>query len=188
MLATLLIELRRNTRLRIGLGLIVAILLSYASLWLNDYEKQLKNDYQSVISHLNRLQAIASQTQWDRRAAQVHQLRTQLEAQLWRANSKGLAQATFQEWLNTRIKQVQFEGNVRLKVDVAREVSQYPHLWQVTAQLEANFEPKKLNALLLAIAKNPKWIVTERLDIRQTRSHAQFILIVTAYFQGATTS
>ncbi|BAP55338.1 hypothetical protein THII_1041 [Thioploca ingrica] len=175
-------EFQQNLRLRIGSGLIVIILVTYAILELNDYHHRFQQDYHNAVAQLSQLQTVATQKQWPDRAAETQQLLTQLEARLWQANTKGLAQATFQKWFNDQVNLTKI-NNARLTVDPAIEVEHYSYLWQVTAQLEGQFESNKVNNLLLAIAQNIQMTVTERFDIFPSASNPKFTLIITAYFQ-----
>jgi len=180
---SLISELRRNNRLRVGLWAIFAILLTYMVLVLNDYHKQLQDDHAKAQARLNQLQTIAKQTQWTERANQAKELRTQLTARLWQADTKGLAQAIFQTWLQEEIFFAKI-GKPILNVKEAVNVPKYP-LWQVTAKLKAPFVPKGLFSLLREIAKNPRLTVTERLEIRHHVRKPTFTLVVSAYFQGS---
>jgi hypothetical protein len=176
-------EFRQNWRLRVGSELIVIILITYAILGLNNYHSRLQQDYQSAVAQLTQLQTVVTQKSWLDRAAETQKLLTELEARLWQANTKGLAQATFQKWFNDQVNLAKID-NSRLTVDPAIEVEQHAYLWQVTAQLEGKFEAKKLHNLLLAIAQNLQITVTERLDVIPSTSRPKFTLIITAYFQA----
>ena len=182
-ISSLITELRRNTRLRVGVWAIVAIILTYTVMVVNDYHKQLQADYDKALAHLNQLQSIAKQTQWAERASKAQELRTQLAARLWQADTKGLAQAIFQTWLQEEIFFARIE-KPQLHVEEAVDVAKYPQFWQVTAKLKGAFVPKRLISLLSAIAKHPQLVVTERLNIRHHRKKPTFIFIVSAYFQA----
>jgi len=179
----LLTELRQNTRLRMGIWAIIVILLSYTSLWLKDYNIEIQQQYREAVTQLNRLRAVANQTQWTQRAIQAQRLRNQLEAQLWQAETKGLAQAVFQKWVNAQLTKIKIEGRINLKVKPAVEVKLINHLWQVTADLTANVEPHKLIALIAAVTKHPQLTVIERLNIQKIKDKTRFSLLITAYFQ-----
>jgi hypothetical protein len=180
--SSLLTELRKNTRLRAGLWLIVALLISYIVLLLNDYQTQLQQAHQNALTRLNQLQTIANQTQWLERAAQAQTLRTQLEVKFWQANTQGLAQATFQKWLNTEMNRAQIKKKAHLRIISTIEMPKYTNVWKITARLDAPFTPQSLEMLLLAIAQHPLFVVTERLEIRHSRT-PRFTLIINAYFQ-----
>ncbi|MDY6992248.1 MAG: hypothetical protein SVR94_06535 [Pseudomonadota bacterium] len=179
----LVAEVRQNTRLRRGLWLIIALMLSYLTLGLHDYLEQQRVRYQEAASHLTRLQGLAQQKQWRERALQAQELHEQVEAQLWQAETPGLAQATFQEWLNQQIKSAQVD-NPRLEVESALEVETLEQLWQVTAKLTASFKPINFHRLLFFIAKNPQIMVIEHLEVILI-GHPRFTLVVRAYFQVA---
>jgi len=178
----LLKELRKNTRLRLGIWLIIAILMGYAFTLVDDYHAKLVQNYNGALSQLRQLQTIALQTQWDDRALQANQLRTHLEAQLWQAETKGLAQAVFQTWLQQKIQQAHIQSP-GVRIDAMVEVPHFPDLWQVSAMVIADFVPENLQSLLLEIAKNPRLVVTERLDIHKA-GKLKFTLIIRAYFKA----
>lgn len=179
----LVTELRKNTRLRAGLWFIIGLLLSYIILLLNDYQGTLQQAHQNAIKRLNQLQSVAHQTQWLERASQAKALRTQLEVKFWHANTQGLAQATFQKWLDTQVNSAKMKkANLRIQSTFA--LPKQPNIWKITARLDASFTTQSLHQLLLAMAKHPQFIVTERLQIRNQNRIARFTLIVSAYFQG----
>jgi hypothetical protein len=176
--SSLITEFRQNTRLRVGIWLITTLLMSYAASFLQDYQAQLKKDYQETISRLNQLQSLVTQTQWLERATQSQALLNQLQVKFWQANTEGLAQAKFQKWLTEQLDRAQIEKpNVRMESTLP--VPKYPKVWKVAAQVNATFNPAKLNILLLAIAEHLFWTTVEQLEVRYT----QFTIIVTAYFQ-----
>lgn len=181
---SLLKELRSNTRLRIGIGVIIAILLGYLILALRDQVTHLQQEHATVLERLNQLLTLAKQANWPERAVQAGQLRKQVESTLWQADTLGLAQATFQKWLDDKIKISRLE-DVKLEVDATLAVPHQPQLWQVTARLKGDFAPDKFNRLLYALAKHPQLIVTDQLDILQAAT-PRFTLIVKAYFLAPT--
>lgn len=180
-------ELQQNPRLRGGLWLIIGILLLYAFLRLQTYERQLVSEYNSTITHLARLQEVVSQAEWTNRAEKAQATRVELESRLWMADSKGLAQANFQAWLDLQSQTSKIEEQ-RLQIEDTVVVPDHEKLWKVTAQLRGNFEPDKLQRILYRIANHNQLIVTERLEIRQNLRQPIFTLVVTAYFAAPQTS
>lgn len=180
-------ELKINPRLRLGSWLIIALLIGYFALLLRDYQSQLVQDYQRALERLDHLQTVARQTQWAERAQQAKILRSQLEASLWQANTQGLAQATFQQWLKTQLDNSKVE-NAHLQVKPAVNVPQRENLWMVQAQVDANFSAPTLERFLAIMAKHPLLVVTEHLEIRRQGKLSLFRLLVSAYFQATTAS
>ena len=175
-------EFRKNHRLRIGIWLIIGIVMFYGGQKLNIYFQQIKKAHFSAVEQLNQLNEIAQQSEWTERAAQAKALVDQLTARLWKADTKGLAQATFQQWLNTKVSTFQFQVRL-LQVESAFDVKDIPNVWRVDAKLYATFTPRNLNLFLSAIASNPQLIVTESLEIR-AGNNPNFTIIVGAYFQA----
>ncbi len=180
MFQSLLSELRQNFRLRLGVWVILALTMSYVVLVLNDYRKHLQQDYQEALTRLHQLHLIAKQTQWSQRAKQAQELRGQLEARLWQANSKGLAQAMIQSWLQEEVYFARIE-EPRSQVETAQVVPKHPQLWQVTAKLDGIFVPKRLQSLLSTIGQSRQLVIIERLDIRYSNT-SRFTLVFSAYF------
>jgi hypothetical protein len=175
-------ELRTNVRLRLGLWLIAAIVGFYGILALDDYRQKLMKDYQSQANHLMQLQSVINETQWQARVEQIRALKVPLEEKLWKATSKGLAQANLQTWLDTQAKTAKLEIH-RLTVEEPIETKEKPVLWQISAQMDGVFVSSGFENLLLAISQHPQWVIVERLDI-QAPPNGRFTLVVTVYFQA----
>ena len=175
-------ELRNNSRLRIGLGVIIVILASYIFLLLDEYRQKLQTEHQTLVKRLAQLEGVTQQTQWNQRATDTRGLLVQLEDKLWRANSKGLAQANLQAWLDSQIKAAAIT-ETRLTMESTVDSTKYDNLWQVSAQINGNFTATSLDTLLLAFTKNPQWVIVDRLEIYRTKP-AKFLLVVTAFFQA----
>ncbi|OUD15435.1 hypothetical protein [Thioflexithrix psekupsensis] len=178
---TLLTEIRNNDRLRWGIWAIFAISASYGLLRLGDWRVELENDYQAAARRWEQVQQIVAQPEWPRRAQQAREQYTQLQARLWQANSEGLAQASFQSWLDGKAKQVGLQNHT-VRADPATTLEKV-NVWQIKAQLDAEFHPERLFDLLLLLAESPQWVVVERLDISQTTRSTRLQLIVVAFFQ-----
>ncbi len=181
--SSLFTELRKNTRLRVGLWLIIGLFLGYLSLLLNDYLVELQGVHQNKLNRLYQAQNINRQSQWLERAPKAQALRTKLYRKFWQANTQGLAQATLQKWFDTQINRIKMK-KAYLRIQSTFELPNIPHIWKITARLDANFKPKELNKLLLAMAKQPLLIVTERLEIRNKKRNPRFTLIVNAFFSS----
>ena len=179
-LIPLITELRNNTRLRLGVWFIIGLLFSYSIMLLNDYQVKKLQNYKAVVERLSQLKTIANQSQWTDRAIEIQRVREQLQAKLWQANTKGLAQATFQQWLRTVSKQMNIK---RLQVDPTLNVAKYTDVWQVTAKLRGQFNKQDLTKLLLEIANHPSIVVTEMLDVYESRDQLKFVIILKAYFR-----
>jgi hypothetical protein len=179
---SLLKELRNNARLRIGLGVIAVIVASYLFLLLDEYRQKLQTEHQSLVKRLAQLESVTQQTQWTQHASDARALLVQLEDKLWRANSKGLAQANLQAWLDAQVKAATI-AETRLTMESTVDSTKYENLWQVTAQINGNFTAQSLDKLLLAFTKNPQWVIVDRLEIYRTKP-AKFLLVVTAFFQA----
>jgi hypothetical protein len=179
---TLLVEIRNNHRLRWGIWAILGISASYGVLLLEDWRIELENEYQNVSRRWQQVQQVVSQPEWPRRDQQAREQYSQLQSRLWQANTQGLAQASLQSWLDGKAKQVGLQNHT-IRVDPAITLDKV-NVWQVKAQLEAEFQQDRLFDLLLLLAESPQWIVVERLDISQTTRQTRLQMWVVAYFQA----
>lgn len=179
-------ELRTNVRLRLGLWLIAAILGLYGILIMDDYRQKLITDYQNQATRFMQLQSVINETQWETRVEQLRALKIPLEEKLWKATSKGLAQANLQTWLDIQAKAAKLEI-YRLTVEEPIETSEKPALWQISAQMDGVFVSQGVETLLQLFSQHSQWVIVERLDI-QAPPNGRFTLVVTVYFQapGAT--
>ncbi|MCP4698921.1 MAG: hypothetical protein GY862_19015 [Gammaproteobacteria bacterium] len=179
-------ELRDNTRLRIGLWLIIAILAGHMLTILNDDLDKRKKEHESALQRLQRLQTIAGQTEWPQRAKAGRALLVQFENKLWSADSKGGAKAGFRTWLERQIKFSKI-SNSRLRVEPVAIAPKHPDLWQVTATLDAAFARESLRALLLKLGEHPQLLNVDRLEVRRS-GKPKLSLRVTAYFRAPAAS
>ena len=116
------------------------------------------------------------------RATKAKILRDTLETKFWQASTQGLAQATFQKWLDMEIAKTKME-KAYLRIESSSAVPNEPDLTKVTARLDANFIIKQLSSLLLATAKSPFFVIIERLEIRNENRAPRFTLIISGYFE-----
>ncbi len=177
----LLSELKQNTRLRVGVWLILAILASYGLMLLDERRQSLVEEYASKQTHLARLQGVVSQTQWSERMRQINQMKIFFEEKFWRANTKGLAEADVQSWLDLRTKHAKLE-NPRVKVENAVEMPKLTGLWMVSAEVMADFSPATFQQFLYILYFN-KWVVIERVNASNIGSKPRFSLSLRVYFQ-----
>ncbi|MCV6638521.1 hypothetical protein [Candidatus Albibeggiatoa sp. nov. NOAA] len=182
----LLSELKKNTRLRVGLWLIIAIIGFYSLLLLNDYAVALQGQYQSKVTHLARLQDVTSQDEWIQRAEHAKSAKITLENKLWTAASKGLAQADFQAWLDGQIKAAKIQ-KTKMIVEEAKDAPRQNNIWLVTAKLDGIFEATALERLLLNFSQHSQWVVIDSFEVRQSNRSPRFTLLMSVYFQATAT-
>jgi len=180
---SMLKELQSNTRLRVGLWLIAGIIAIYGILLLDDQRLKLQGEYKTTVARLHQLENIAQQADWTKRADEIKKLRQDLESKLWQANTQGLAEANLQAWFDKQLKELEINVQ-RLKVESVVESQPTMKLWKVTAHIGAKFVPKQFDGLLLAMAKNPQWLIIERLDVFGANRNPRFVIIASAYFQA----
>ena len=192
-LSPLIAAVKDNPRLRLGLWLIVGIVWLYGLLLLRDEARLAATEHQTLSRKVARLQAQSNQTEWMGRVEPAQAQQLALESRLWREGTIGLAQATFQDWLNQAVQQ---SNLTRAVVTVAAQEEIAPEkttsikteptlnrdLWKVSAKVGFDFTPKGLYALMGRLEGIDKQIIVENLVVRgPPSSRAEMVLV--AYFQ-----
>ena len=173
-------EFGTNQRLRVGIWSILGILMLYACLSMNDVLTSQKAEYDSLQSTLGDLQNLSEQTFWGERASLTTSLRSQVSSELWQSSSQGLAQASFQTWLEQQLAITRItEARVQmLPVELRSGVID---LWQVTARVQSNVNPRDVHRLLYLLESHQKLVVVDELAIYNHRIGA-LDMQVTAWF------
>ena len=183
----LLGEWRRNPRLRLGGLLVCAILSGFGVLMIGDYRDQLQEDYTRQQIRLRKMLDLSKQEQWPDRADEARVQLLRFEELLWKAESKGLAQATVQSWFSRRLGKAGLQ-HLKIDTELADEVAGGKGMWQVTANLDGVLDRAQLVELLGLLELHDKLITIEQIKITRIRNGFRAILQVRAWFQGAAAS
>lgn len=181
----LLLQWQENPRLRIGVLLITLIVISNGLLMLNDYRNSLFEEYSRQHKKLIKLHYLQQQSDWAERAESIKNIRLQLENGLWRAETKGLAQANVQTWFNDKIKQLGLSGLEIAGASVQSDPKK-PAIWQVAIEIKGTLYDTDLLELLNHIEQNPKLMQIEQLQVnRDLQDLLRITLQVSCYFQAS---
>jgi len=176
-------EWQQNPRLRLGGWLILAIVLLYTFLCLSDWEQTLRNDYHELTGRLGRLELLARQKEWTERADAARAVAVQMEGRFWKANSRGMAHAKVQTWIDNILRKTNIR-DVRIQTEPAGDMVGYDGVWQVAARIEGYFEPRKLTELLRIVETHKQIMNIEQLHAVANNRQPRFILLIKAYFQA----
>jgi hypothetical protein len=103
-LGQLRVELGRNTRLRMGLAAIAAILGTYGLLQWNEAVGAHSKELDKLNRAISRLRASeGAGPLWRERAGEAKKLRQRFDGRIWTAPSLGRAQAAFQDWAGEKL-------------------------------------------------------------------------------------
>ena len=158
------------------------ILLSSLALEVRDYKLVQQEALINGQHRLLQVQRTAGQKEWLPWAEQARQQLEAFNQQLWQAETKGIAQATLQAWLNQHVLQNNID-DARLEVEKVQENSLYPGYWQVAAKINGLFEVQKLEALLKTLDDERRNIIVQQLDVKKWGRSPRFTLILYAWFQ-----
>ena len=175
-------ELAANPRLRLGVWVIMAILLFYWVALVQPERRALAVDeYADTASRLASAQRVmARRDEWPGLLAAAEESDQALQRAFWRADTEGLARAGLQETLEQIVADLDVR-NVAIESGSSRPVPDIEGLWQVQARLTANYSAGTELKLLHALAKHPRKLVVDRMDLVRGRQ-SRVLLIVSAYF------
>lgn len=174
-------ELQQNTRLRLGVWLILIIAIVYVLLVQSDRNDGARADYAGQLERLRKAQHLSGQDGWNSALSTAQERSDGLQSLFWEAETEGLAQASLQAALNEMISGLQIR-NPRLRSGASQPVNNLPDVWQVQTQLEGTYRKGAELQLLYAIAQHPKQLVIDRLDL--SRQNSRLLVLVSAYFVG----
>lgn len=173
-------EWRHNPRLRIGIWIIVMILMSYTGSSLLEWRQSLALRCQNVADRMGHVESLVNQTAWDNRLEAAKAAVVHIEDRLWRADSRGLAQAMVQNWIDDIMRQ-QGTDNVRIQVERPQDLNRMDGVWRVSATVESVVETDGIPGLLRAIETHDRLVTVEQLNLINT-SRARLTLGLSAYF------
>lgn len=182
-------ELKGNARLRIAIALVFAVLWLYLILVMRDALDRSAREHRGASIKLSRLQSVVEQGDWAERLNAAKTLQAQMEGELWRGDTLGLARASFQDWLN---QQMQRAAVSRPAISMGTASEEAPgeqalaagldDLWKVRAKLTFDFNPESLNKLLLQVISHTQHVAIENLRITK-EPVPRVEIVATAYFQ-----
>lgn len=128
----------------------------------------------SVAADIARLKAMTSDNSWDQKAQEARALRVMLEGRLWKADTPGLAEASFEAWLRDVMKrrgidvqQIQI-ARVPLTTETNPNASAdlLTGLERMTAKVISSFRSRGTVEASADIAEYEKSVMIDRLVIR----------------------
>lgn len=181
----ILLQWQDNPRLRLGVLLIVFIVAGNGILMVNDYRNEQLEEYARENKKLIKLRRIQQQSGWADKAQSIRNIRLQLESGLWQAETKGLAQANAQTWLNEKLQQHNLSTLEVVTASVQNDPAS-PIVWIVPVQIKGTLTDADLIELLNHIEQNPKHMQIDQLQIkRDTKDVLAITLHLQCYFQSA---
>ncbi|MCG5500811.1 hypothetical protein [Ectothiorhodospira lacustris] len=162
--------LDEKTRLRLGIGLAVALVWLFVLLELSEQLGEARTLEDRLQREIARNQAVAQETYWPTFRAEVHQRLDEFRAHAWREESEGLVQARFQDWLRAQLSGhalVVRDLVVALPTPLADEALAPAEIRQVRARITLDFKPDALHDWLTELAESPHWVWVERMLVTQ---------------------
>jgi hypothetical protein len=161
-------EIVENARLRWGLWTIVSIVLLYLCLVLSDMRAVLVNDYAATSNRLWDVNNVARQSEWIKRDELAAALRTEFSGRLWKSRSEGLAQATFQTWLDQQLLAFRLDG-LRIQMLPVEPGGQKLALWKVAARIQGDVDLSAFQRLLYRLESHAQLTQVDSLVVRNNR-------------------
>ncbi len=176
-----------SSRLRWGVGLVAIILALYGLLLLSDFRHTRAEEYLASSTRLQTLMAAKDDRDWPQYSQQIQSLLVKWQSILWSVESKGLAQAELQSWLNKLFARLQLE-HVTFDVTAARRVNDYSSVWAVSAEIEGGLQLGELLELLNSVENHAKLLRFEQVSLRRAGNGYRLKTLLTAYFVVAAES
>jgi chorismate mutase len=128
----------------------------------------------TVAADIARLKAMTSDNSWDQKAQEARALRVMLEGRLWKADTPGLAEASFEAWLRDVMKRRGIEVQ---QIQIARvplttqsnpnaSAEMLSGLERMTAKIISDFRSRGTVDAAADIAEYEKSVTIDRLIIR----------------------
>ena len=174
-------ELAENTRLRLGVWLVLLLVVFYLVLVQADRVEAAFDEYAIEAGRLARIEATLTSGDWQDWLVTERETSAALAAKLWRADTSGLAQANVQAALGEIMRGLNLR-NARIRPGVSQAVPDAAGVWRVQMQLSASYRRGMELEVLHRVATHPRKLVVDRLDLN--RNNDRLRLIVSAYFLG----
>lgn len=175
-----LAEFHSKPRLRAGIycvGVIFSVYLLF--LQADRYELQL-SDRSLRLATLGKATALLNQKQLPDLVRQETHIQKRLHNALWVASTSGVAQAKLNAQLRDLSESYGLQA-IRVKSGEAVAVKGLENIWQIQANLTAQYREGELINFLHAIYTYPKSLTYEKFDV--DRKSRRLAVIVTATFQ-----
>lgn len=174
-------ELEKSTVVRLGAWGIAGVLLLWFALTRGDAVALAHADYVSEARRLATATGALDGGDWASRLAREQAVGGELEGMLWQADFEGHAQAELEEALTSIFEPLDL-GRRRIRMGVSQPAPDLPGVWQVQAQVSAEYRTGAELAALHAVATYPRRLAVERFVI--TTNPRRIDVIVSAYFTG----
>lgn len=181
LLARLRGELEKSAVVRLGAWGIAGIVLLWFALTRGDAVALAHADYVSEARRLDAATGALDGGDWASRLERERRVGGQLEGMLWQADFEGHAQAELEEALTGIFEPLDL-GRMRIRMGVSQPAPDLPGVWQVQAQVNAEYRSGAELAALHAVATYPRRLAVERFVI--TTNPRRINVIVSAYFTG----
>jgi len=173
-------EFAGNPRLRVGAGLVVAILVFYLWLVLADWRAAMQKDYVAQAQHLEKIRSLAGQDAWLQRAEQARALREALQAQIPEVATLGLAQASVQTLARDLV--AASASDLRVQAEVPAQVGEGSGLWRVPVVISGGLGAAQVLQLIRRVESERNLVVIEQAMILNRDNHT-FSLTLVSYFR-----
>lgn len=184
-------EWQTNHRLRIMVNVIAITLMFYILLVITEIQQDRSEQLNQNIINLNKIKKIQEEPIWVEREKLAVKQKEAFENQLWRASSKGLAQAKFQAFLRATLKNKITANTITLEnIEQLNDDGSLISLWRAGAQIRGAYKYDELQQFIYTINQHSKKTTIRSLNFSvspNTSRVSNFNLFVDAWFDAAKT-
>ena len=174
-------QYRETPLIRYGV-MIIVIIISYL-LWdtFSALDQSQLKDYMNALNRERQMLSIGRQDFWGERAEQARAARVELEGQLWRAETPGLARADLQSWLRRKQHYLKLDA-LQAQVENPEKAPAFESVWEVKGQLRGNLAISQVIQLLESLEINPQQLRIKELRVNRRGPQTNLELVFVAYY------
>lgn len=160
-------EVAGNDRLRWGLGVILALLVTYLVLFLSDVNDELYIQSLRLATEVEDSRTMGTAALWQERLELERSIATQLKARLWTGSSEGIILAAIRSEIQAMAAGSAMQ-NARIEMGTVQPVAGLPGIFSVRTRVRGVIERPMLAPFVHGLEAHQPTLVIEQAEIRTT--------------------
>lgn len=171
-------QIRSNSRLRLGVGVVLFVLWLYLILMALDAAALLRSEAMQIAGRIDDGRALAKQKAWPERAKAAQERLDTIRALMWNESEQGLAEARMQDWVSAVAAKtglivrdsalIHGDAGTRFEAAATPNGSARalpPGHARIRLRLTADFNPTAGSLMLAELAQGDHMIKVDRLHV-----------------------
>jgi len=182
-LAQFKMEIGENQRLRWGLFLIAAISGLYITLVLDDFQMELRAEYDNLVRQQGEIATLEPEKVWYDRAIREETELNKKEGAVWRAESEALARVNMQSKISNFAQQANLQ-KFNLKVGSFQPHAKLAGISVIRFELDAAYTDDNMLDFVNALESNMPLFNVARLVLRQGTQRSRVTMVIYAFYKA----